>query len=317
VSASGTQPTVRALLEEAVRRLAAAGVDTRADAEWLLADLLGEDSRTRLWLRAAERVSGDVVARFQAGLARRLARQPLQQILGWTEFHGLRIRVTRDVLVPRPETELLVEWALGSLPAPSRRRRLAVDIGTGSGAIACALARARPDLDVIAVDVSEAAARVARANLLDLGLGGQVRVTVGDLGAAFRPLQADLVVANPPYLTGATVDALPPEIREHEPRLALDGGADGLDLVRRVVEAAPAMLRPGGRLCVEIGGGDQAAAAQGLLGQAPGLWAGIVVGLDLAGHERFIGADRAGRRPAGRRGGPLVLKEAGACRRDC
>jgi release factor glutamine methyltransferase len=310
MSAPGAPPTVRGLLERAMSRLAAAGVDTpRADAEWLLADLLGDDSRTSLWLRAPELVSEDIAVAFERRLARRVAREPLQQIVGWTDFRGLRIRVTPDVLVPRPETELLVEWALRSLPAHSPRRPLAVDLGTGSGAIACALAHARPDIDVIAVDVSEVAARVARDNVRNLGLGDRVRVAVADLGAAFRPLQADLVVANPPYLTRATLAALPPEIRDHEPPGALDGGPDGLDLVRRIVRAAPTMVRPGGRLWLEVGGGDQAGAVQRLLARAPGLWPSVVVGSDLAGHDRFIGAERAGRGRATRPGNPLELRE--------
>jgi release factor glutamine methyltransferase len=293
-----------------VSRLAAAGVDTpRADAEWLLADLLEEDSRTSLCLRAPESVTGAIAVAFERRLARRVAREPLQQIVGWSDFRGLRIRVTPDVLVPRPETELLVERALGSLPARSRRRRLALDLGTGSGAIACALAHARPDIDVIAVDVSEAAARVARDNVRDLGLADRVRVAVADLGAAFRPLQADLLVANPPYLTRAMLATLPPEIRDHEPRRALDGGPDGLDLGRRIVRAAPALVRPGGRLWLEVGGPDQAAAVRRLLARAPGLWSSVVVGTDLAGHDRFIGAERAGRGRATRRGRPLELRE--------
>ena len=309
MSASGIRPTVRALLEEAVGRLTAAGVDTpRVDAEWLLADLLGGGGRAGLWLRAPESVSGGVVARFDARVERRVAREPLQQIVGWTEFRGLRIRVTPDVLVPRPETELLVERALTSLPAPSRCRRLAVDLGTGSGAVACALAQARPDLDVIAVDVSAAAARVARDNVADLGLGDRVRVVASDLGAALRPRPADLVVANPPYLTSVTVETLPPEIRDHEPRLALDGGADGLGLVRRIVRAAPGMLRPGGCLWLEVAGPDQAAAVQQWLAGAPGLWQKPVVGSDLAGHDRFVGAARAGGAASPGEGEPFVLE---------
>jgi release factor glutamine methyltransferase len=322
VSALQARPSVRALLERAVSRLAAAGVDTpRADAEWLLADLLGEDRRTSLWLRAPEPVTGEIAVAFERRLARRVAREPLQQIVGWTDFRGLRIRVTADVLVPRPETELLVEWALDSLPARSRGRRLAVDLGTGSGAIACALAYARPDIAVIAVDVSEAAARVARDNVRDLGLADRVWVAVADVGTAFRPLQADLVVANPPYLTGATLAALPPEIRDHEPRRALDGGPDGLDLVRRIVRAAPAMVGPGGRLWLEVGGEDQAAAVKRLLARAPGLWPSVVVGSDLTGRDRFIGAERAGRTT--RRGRPVEARRddgassAGSARATC
>jgi release factor glutamine methyltransferase len=201
--------------------------------------------------------------------------------------------VTPDVLVPRPETELLVEWALGSLPA-GPRRQLAVDLGTGSGAIACALAQARPSLDVLAVDVSEAAGRVARDNVLRLGLGDRVRVVVGDLDAALRPRRADLVVANPPYLPSATVHACSPEVRVHEPRLALDGGPDGLELVRRIVSAAPTLLVPGGRLWLETAGPEQVAAVRRWLERAAPEWSDIRVRADLAGCLRFVGAAWAG-----------------------
>jgi release factor glutamine methyltransferase len=310
VSGPGARPTVRALLAEAVARLSAAGVDVpRADAEWLLADLLGVEGRASLWLRAAEPVAQEIAARFEARLARRAAREPLQHIVGWADFRGLQIRVTPDVLIPRPETELLVEWALGSLPA-GPGRRLAVDLGTGSGAIACALAQARPSLDVVAVDVSEAAGRVARNNVRRLGLGDRVRVVVGDLGAALRPLQADLVVANPPYLPGATVHACPPEVRVHEPRLALDGGADGLELVRRIVSAAPTLLGPGGRLWLETAGPEQVAAVQRWLERAPELWPHIMVRPDLTDCDRFIGAAWAGRGRVAGRGGALLAGRA-------
>src|SRR5207245_619592 len=147
-------------------------------------------------------------------------------------------------LVPRPETETLVEWALGLLPARRDGVRLrALDLGTGSGAIACALAAERGDVEVIASDVSQAAAVVARENARRLGLAGRVRVVVADLADALGRARADLIVSNPPYPPSVLVGGLEPEIRCHEPRVALDGGDDGLAALRRIVVSTREALR--------------------------------------------------------------------------
>jgi len=194
--------------------------------------------------------------------------------------------LTDAVLVPRPETETLVEWALALLPSPSGRRLLAIDVGTGSGCIACALASERPDLDVIAVDVSPAAVGVARENARALDLAARVRVIAADLLDGIGDAGADLIVSNPPYLPTALVPELPAEVRIHEPRLALDGGGDGLALIRRIATTARRCLRPSGALAVETAGGDQAEAAAALL-RAAG-WHQVAVRADLVGIDRFV-----------------------------
>ena len=214
-------------------------------------------------------------ARLAGLVARRAAGEPLEQVLGWAQFCGLRIAVTPGVFVPRRRTELLVDQAVRHRHRHRHRLRLgdgpvlAVDLCCGSGAIGAALAARLHAIELYATDLDPAAVRCARVNLT--GVGGQV--LVGDL---FDPLPArlrgrvDVVVANVPYVPTAEIALLPPEAREHEPRLALDGGSDGLDVLRRVARQAPDWLAPGGGLLIEIGlpQQDDAVAAFGASGLA-------------------------------------------------
>jgi len=301
VSPTAVAPTVRALLGDAIARLGRAGLPTaRQDAEWLLATQLGVE-RFSLYLEPERTLPPDAVERLHALLERRAGHEPLQHLLGFEDFRGLRLRVTPDVLIPRPETEGLVEWALELLDAMSADwgRAAAIsgpplmaDIGAGSGAIACALAAARPAVQVFAVEASPAALAVAAKNVYALGLVGRVRLMRGDL---VTPLAAQagrlaMIVANLPYLASAVIPTLPREVRDFEPRAALDGGPDGLGLLRRLVTAAPAVLRPGGRLVLEIG--EEQAGALASLMAAEG-FTGIASRVDLRGIERYI----AGARP--------------------
>ncbi len=278
--------TFRDQLAAATTALEAAGVASpRVDAEWLLAGLLGV-GRVAVRLDPAGAVPALLAERYGDAVRRRARREPLQRILGWEEFRGLRVRLTDAVLVPRPETEALVEWALALLPARGGRRLRAVDLGTGSGCIACALAAERPDLDVVAIDVSPAAAAVARENAIALGLAARIRVVAADLLDGVRDLGADLIVSNPPYLPTGLVPKLPPEVRTHEPVVALDGGADGLALIRRIAAIAHRALRVSGVLVVETAGGAQATAAAALLRTSD--FAQVAVRADLAGVDRFV-----------------------------
>jgi len=279
--------TVAEWLDIAAADLRAAGVETpRVDAEWLLAHCLAVP---RLALRMApERaVGGEVAACYAAAVARRARREPLQQIVGSQDFRGLRVTVTKDVLVPRPETEVLVEWALELL---SPGEALVVDVGTGSGCIACAIAAERPAARVVAIERSTPAALVARRNAA--AFGGRVHVLTGDLLAPLGDVRADLIVSNPPYLDAAMRAALPPEVADFEPPLAVDGGADGLDVIRPLVAGARAHLRPGGALVLESAGGEQAHRVAALLHAAA--FTQVSLRRDLAGVERFV----AGRVPA-------------------
>lgn len=283
-----TAVTSRGLLAEGARRLAEAGLPTaRQDAEWLLAAVLGRE-RFALYLEPDRAVVEAAGGRFRALVARRADHEPLQHLLGYEDFCGLRLRVTPDVLIPRPETEGLVEWALELLNASSSNGSpLLADIGTGSGAIACALAAACPDARVVATDISPAALAVAEGNVRALGLGGRVRVIAGDLlkPLAAEPAALDMIVANAPYLPSGILPSLPREVFAFEPRQALDGGPDGMEVIRRLLTAAPAALRPGGRLVLEIG--EEQAAPLAAVMTAAG-FVDVAARDDLRGVSRYL-----------------------------
>jgi release factor glutamine methyltransferase len=270
-------------LSEATAILQSEGVENaRQDAEWLLAAVLGLE-RFGLYLDPGRELSPAEALQYRALVARRAARVPVQYLLGFEEFYGVRVAVNPDVLIPRPETEGLVQWATEILR--DEAAPVIADIGTGSGAIACALARSLPTLRVLAVERSIPALAIAALNVRELGLSRRVKLVAGDLLEAFRPSCLDLVVANPPYLPTAVVGSLPPEVSAFEPRQALDGGPDGMAVLRRIVAGAPCALRPGGCLMMEIGE-EQAGPLASLLA-AEG-FSGIQARRDLAGRERYI-----------------------------
>ncbi len=286
IEVAAGERTVPALLARGTAALEAAGIrPARAEAEWLLAGLLGVD-RFALYLDPQRRLATPTVSRYRAQLERRVAREPLQHLLGWEDFHGLRLAVSPDALVPRPETEGLVAWALEMLA--DRVEPVVADLGTGSGAIACAIAHAAPRAEVLAVELSAGALAVATRNVRALGLTPRVRLLAGDLFAPLGSIRAslDLVVANPPYLPSAVIGSLPPEVSRYEPRAALDGGPDGLAVIRRIVAGAPSVLRPAGMLLMEIG--EEQAGPVASLMAAEG-FSGIRARRDLNGVERYIG----------------------------
>lgn len=268
--------TLREEIAGASASLEEVGCDSpRLDAELLLAHVLGVD-RAQLVLRGSEEAGPDDRTRYLALLSRRASREPIAYILGRKDFRHLTLAVDPRVLIPRPETELLVEIGLG-LPEGVR----VADVGTGSGAIALALKHERPDLDVVGVDVSSGALSVARMNAQRLGL--QVEWIEGDLLSQVR---CDAVLANLPYI--ADDELLPPDVAHYEPRRALLGGPDGLDLVRRLIEQV------GEReqiklIALEIGH-TQATATAALLEEAG--FSEVERRQDLAGHERVVLARR-------------------------
>jgi release factor glutamine methyltransferase len=278
--------TVARLLEVASARLAAASIDTpRVEAEWLLAGLLGA-RRGDLGLLLAQAPDVGLVARYEAAIERRWSREPLQRILGWEGFRGLRLGLSPDVLVPRPETEVLVDLALALLPIPrGGRHPVVVDVGTGSGCVACAIAAEHPDVQVIATDRVVGALLVARDNAVRLGLS-RIHFVAADLLTAAGPGAADLIVSNPPYLPTSLLGSLEPEVRDHEPRGALDGGHDGLRALAGLVGDSTRVLRPGGALVVESAGGPQADAVVKLMRDAG--FVDAAVHRDLAGIDRFV-----------------------------
>jgi release factor glutamine methyltransferase len=254
------QPAVsvsRSLLQ-AAQTLSAAGSDTpRLDAEVLLAHALGQD---RAWLYAHPEyaLGPDQLGVYQALIARRAEREPVAYLTGHKEFFGLDFVVTLGVLIPRPETERLVEIALQILKAGARPDAVTIaDVGTGSGAIAIALAIHVRAAHVLATDVSAAAVAVARHNAVRHGVAGRVDCLQGDLLAPLRGA-FHLIAANLPYLSRADLAAAPPEVAHWEPRLALEGGPDGLAAIRRMLASAANRLHPAGALLAEIGAGQGA-----------------------------------------------------------
>lgn len=247
--------TVGEALAHAATRLASAGVpEPDLDAERLLRHVLGWD-RARLLVESGTSVPAALVSGFDSLVAERAARRPLQHLLGTQAFWRHEFLVTPDVLIPRPETELVVERALALL-AGRDRPRLA-DVGTGSGCIALSLAAEREDAEVHAVDLSPAALVVARANAVRLGLQARVEFHEGDLLQPLAHLGPvfDLVASNPPYVAPEDLPKLQPEVRDHEPRLALHAAEGRLSLYRRLCRQARAVLRPDGHLVVEMGHG--------------------------------------------------------------
>jgi release factor glutamine methyltransferase len=248
--------TAVALLREATAALREAGVVAAEwDAERLLRHVLGWE-RAALLSRPEAEIAPESEARFRSLVTERARRVPLQHLVGSQAFWRHDFLVGPDVLVPRPETELLVELALERLGAIAQP--LLVDVGTGSGCIALSLAHERPDATVHATDLSEAALAVARENARRLGLETRVQFHLGDLldPVAHLSGRVDLVVSNPPYVSAEERDALAPEVREHEPAIALFAPERGLGVYRRLAGAAASVLRPGGTLLLELGAGQ-------------------------------------------------------------
>jgi release factor glutamine methyltransferase len=259
-------------------RLAAAGVAEPAlDARVLLLDALGIDA-TSLALRPEEPVGERGAARIAGAAARRIAGEPVWRILGEREFWGLPFRLNAHTLVPRPDSETIVETALRLAPEPRR----VLDLGTGTGCLLVAILHERRGAFGIGLDRSPDAAAMARANAARNGVGERAAFLVGDWAAALAG-PFDLVVSNPPYIPSRDLPGLDREVREHDPLLALDGGPDGLDPYRRILADAPRLLAPGGALVVEVGigqAGDVAALGAGL--------GAATVAADLVGVPRAV-----------------------------
>jgi release factor glutamine methyltransferase len=251
-------PTVRQALREATASLSDAGIESaRLDAELLLAEALGLD-RSMLYLHYEAPLDARAEERVRSLLARRVDGEPAAYITGRREFWSLDFLVTPAVIVPRPETEMLVEVAVGLFEAESQisdRKFQILDLGTGSGAISISLAKEIANAEVWATDVSSGALEIARANARRHGVEEKIQFLHGDL---FEPVSDrgeifDLIVSNPPYVRSDEIDALPRDVRDFEPRVALDGGADGLEFYRRIIPGALRYLSDGGFLALEIG----------------------------------------------------------------
>lgn len=296
-------PDVRAALKEGMAHLRGANVPSSTlAAELLLMHILGCD-RTWLYTHPESELDASAVQKYFALIARRAAGEPTQYLTGKQEFWGLEFQVNPDVLIPRPETEHIIEVALERLGArgikinmrtgePSPLLRVA-DVGTGSGCLAVALAHELPHAEIFATDISAAALVVARRNAARHGVSSRVRFFEGDL---LKPMSAsprsfDLIVSNPPYVPQDDAATLAREVREHEPHTALFGGSSGIEMYERLIQEAGELLRSGGLLVLELGYNSAQQARTILIAQRH--WANVSITNDLAGIPRVLAAERA------------------------
>jgi release factor glutamine methyltransferase len=279
-----SQPTGSVLLAKGVRQLTDAGVpDAPRDARRLLAHAVGVEAG-RLTLILPEPVTQEAEARFAALLQRRAGREPVSHLLGYREFYGRRFKVTRNVLDPRPETEILIEVALQDAFAS------VIDLGTGSGCILLTLLAEMPEARGVGTDLSEDACRVAEDNMHALDLAERAAILRTSWADGIEG-QVDLVVSNPPYIGLDEMDGLSPEVHDHEPHMALTDGGDGLSAYREISQQAAGLLRVGGRLIVEIGPTQAIAVAQMF---ADNGFEKVRVIQDLDGRDRVVSGEYRG-----------------------
>ncbi len=283
--------TISELLTEGSKELKPFSSTPRLDAEVLLAHAL-EKGRENLFRDRDEKPSRSVEAAFRSLLSRRRNREPVHYIVGQREFWSLPFKVDHGVLIPRPETELVVETALRIFREQTETANgtpvRIVDLGTGSGNIAVALAGEIDHCVIYAVDASHQALECARENIENNGVSDKVKLLWGDL---FEPLppercRLDMIVSNPPYVSSAEMEELQPEVRDYEPRQALHGGGDGLHYLRRIIDRSPEYLKPGGALVLEIGCGRGEAVLR--LMEERGAYHGRRIDRDYAGLDRVV-----------------------------
>jgi release factor glutamine methyltransferase len=259
----------------------------RLETELLLSDLLGM-KRIDLYVSFEKVMSDDELRLHKSRLIKRASGTPIQYITGHTSFMGYPIILDDRVLIPRPETEVLVEHAAHF--ADQSGASVALELGTGSGAISIALAKMVPSMRIVATDVSETVLEVAKENAKVNEVEGRIDFVWGDLFAALQSADSgrrfDLIVSNPPYVRSDEMENLPVEIREHEPARALDGGKDGLDVIRRILAGAPDYLGPKGRLFLEIGSAQAKQVLEAIAGL--GVYGDSEIKRDLAGMDRVL-----------------------------
>ena len=274
--------TIREVLDWTAQDFAGRGIASpRLDAELLVAKALGTD-RVGLYLDLNRPLVDQERSAIRPLVARRREREPVAYILGHRDFYGRRFQVTPDVLIPRPDTETLVEHALECIPKDAACRVL--DVGTGSGAIAVTIAAERPLALLTATDISDAALEVASLNAEHLDVAGRIRFERADLLTGTE--QYDVIVSNPPYITQSEMRALQAEVRDHEPTVALEAGEDGLDVVKALLAAAAPATEEGAQMLIEVGAGQ--AASVGSLTAGHPAWTLVAVYPDLNRIERVV-----------------------------
>lgn len=275
------------LMAEGTGALEEAGiVNARLESRWLLAHVTGHQP-SELISRGQDNVPEEAVGAFRNRVSRRAGREPIQHILGTTEFYGLEFLTDARALIPRPDSEIVVEAALGQL-APDEPARIA-DLGAGSGCLLAAILANRPLASGTGVEASAEAASLARENLLRLGLSARAAVHEGRWSEWQGWSDVDLIISNPPYIPSGDLAGLMPEVRDHDPAAALDGGPDGLVAYREIVRIGAAAMKPGAWLVFEIGH-DQAEAVIALLDAAG--FQSVSLFRDLGGNDRAIVAKR-------------------------
>lgn len=278
--------TIAKKLSDATAKLTSAGIDSaRLDAEVLLAYVLNT-RRLALYVHVAKALTDEQIIRFDNLIQRRLERIPVAYLVGHKEFMGMNFAVTPDVLIPRPDTEVLAQGVIEHLQDYSGARKLA-DLGTGSGAICISILKFIDHITAAAVDVSEKALDIAKFNAQKFGVDDRINFYEGNLFEPLAGQKFDVVVSNPPYIPSGDFKDIQPEVLD-EPRIALDGGADGLDFYRKIISAAPNFLTDDGFLAMEIGVNQAAAITQ--LIKDGGNFEYVQVWKDLANIERVVAA---------------------------
>ena len=277
--------TVADILREAADRLEESGVaDTRREAASLLGFVL-DRGKTFLYSHPEYVLTADEYSRIQSFIARRAEREPFQYIVGRQEFYGLEFEVTPDVLIPRPETEMLTARAIDVLTGTDAPRFC--EVGIGSGCIAVSILYNVPEATAVGLDISGNALQVAGRNAEKHGVASRLELRESDVFLASRDEKFDLVVSNPPYVRAADLQALQPEVRDYEPHAALTDGSDGVSIIRQIIEGAPGFLKASGSLLIEIGF-DQGYEVGKMLRGA--LWAEVEIIPDFQGIPRMASA---------------------------
>lgn len=273
------------ILTAASGYLAGKGIENPGLASKLLLSRLLNCKHLELAFRFDQVLTERQLDAMRRGIKRVAAGEPVQYVTGETGFMGNTVKVDKRALIPRPETEGLVEIVLACAPLWQRPKPVVVDVGTGSGCIVLSLIKEKPEAHYLAFDISEDALALARENAAALGLSERVVFTLAELSDAMQPETVDAVISNLPYIPTAEIETLEPQVKDHEPRVALDGGPNGLSVIEDVVGDAAIVLKPGGWIFLEIGA-DQGDAVRELLGDAG--FEDVAVRQDLAGRDRVV-----------------------------